>query len=271
VSYQEKVVAEMNKVIEIGVQLISQRNGRRKEIEILEGSLKNLDDIYELELSILGNVKVAEPPTQTAVSRKRLEQKPDHSSSRTESSRLGKVQRKNSHSKSSKMTLSPTRHSPGARDDTWGSSSPATFLPESPQEAGSGDEGSIEGKRTEKKGMLAQTMDNDRVVQSIKLKKASGQTRELTFASRDAIAVVADPVDSSTNDDRKALQALRLEKDNDDRSVQRTGAKMRVAAPPARSQDQPSDIGNGADAQKEPSAVKRKHRQSVAGSKKSRS
>jgi hypothetical protein len=271
VSYQEKVVAEMNLVIEIGVQLISQRNGRRKDMDILEDSLKNLDDIYELELSILGNVKVAEPPTQTVASRKRRDQKPDRTSSRTESSRQGKLKRKNNHSKSSKVTHSPTRHSPGARYDTWGSSSPATFLPESPQEAGSGDEGSIEGDRTEKKGMPAKTIDNDRVVQSSKSKKASGETRELTFAPRDAIAVAADPVGSSTNDNRKALQVSRLEKDNDDRKVQRAGAKMRVTAPPTRLLDKPSDIENGADAQKEPSAIKRKHRQSVAGSKRSRS
>lgn len=265
------MVAEMNKVIEIGVQLISQRNGRRKEIEVLEDSLKNLDDIYELELSILGNIRVAEPPTQTIASRKRRDQKPDHSSSRTESSRQDKGQRKNSHSKSSKMAHSPTRHSPSARDDTWGSSSPATFLPESLQKAVSGVEGSIEGERTEKAGRPAKTMDNDRVVQSSKSKKALGQTRELTSAPRDAIAVVADPVGSSTNDDRKVLQASRLEKENYGRKAQRAGAQMRVAAPPARTLDKPSDIENGVDAQKEPSAIKRKHRQSVAVSKRSRS
>lgn len=270
-SYQEKVVAEMNKVIEIGVQLISQRDGRRKEIEILEDSLKNLDNVYQLELSILGNVKVAEPTTQTIESRKRRDQKPDDSSSRTETSRQDKVQKKNSHNESRKMTHSPTRHSPGARDDTWGSSSPATFLPESLQEAASCDESSIEGERTEKTGMPAQTMDTDRVVESSKPRKPSGQTRELTVAPRDAVAVVADTVGSSTNNDRKALQASRLEKDNDSRKVQRAGAKMRVTAPPARSLDKPSDIGNGVDAQKEPSAIKRKHRQSVAGSRRSRS
>ena len=265
------MVAEMNKVIEIGVQLISQRNGRRKEIEILEDSLKNLDDIYELELSILGNVKVAEPPTQTIASRKRRDQKLEHSTFRTESSRQDKVQRKNSDSKSRKMTHSPTRPSPSARDDTWGSSSPATFLPESPQEAASGDEGSIEGERTEKTGMPAQTIDNDRVLEGSKSKKPSGQTRELTFAPRDTIAVVADPVGSSTNNDRNALQGSRPEKDNDGRKVQRAGAEMRVTAPTAHSLDNPSDIGNGVDAQKEPSAIKRKYRQSVAGSKRSRS
>lgn len=265
------MVAEMNKVIEVGVQLISQRNGRNREIEILEDSLKSLDDIYELELSILGNIKVAEPPTQTMASRKRRSQEPDHGSSRQESSGQDRMKRKSSNDKSNRTTHSPTGQSSTALDDPWGSSSPATFLPGRPQLSGSSDEGSVESGSAKKTRMPPQQVNKIRLVQSGKLKKAPGQTRELSFAPREAIAAVEEPAKSITKGDRIAPQASRLQKVQPDRQSDSVGAKMRGSALPARSQDKPSDTVNEVVAQKEPSTDKRKHRQSVAGPRRSKS
>lgn len=265
------MVAEMNKVIEVGVQLISQRNGRNREIEILEDSLKSLDDIYELEMSILGNIKVAEPPTQTMASRKRRNQVPDHASSRPESSGQDRTKRKSSNDKSNRTAHSPTGQSSTALDDPWGSSSPATFLPGRPHQSGSDDEGSIGRGSSQKTRMPPQQMNKSRLLQSGILKKAPGQTRELSFAPREAIAAVEDPARSITKGDRIASQASRLEKVQDDRQSEIIGAKMRGSALPARSQDKPSDTVNEVVAQKEPSTDKRKHRQSVAGPKRGKS
>ena len=262
------MVAEMNKVIEVGVQLISQRNGRNREIEILEDSLKSLDNIYELEMSILGNIKVTEPPTQTMASRKRRSQEPDHVSSRPEPSGQDRMNRKSSNHKSNRTAHSPTGQT---LNDPWGSSSPATFLPGRPQQSGSGDEGSVESGSAKKTRMPLHEMNKSRLVPSGKLKKAPGQTRELSFAPREAIAAVEDPARSITKGELMAPQASRLEKIQADRQSESIGAKMRGSALPARSQDKPSDTVSEVVAQKEPSTDKRKHRQSVAGPKRSKS
>jgi hypothetical protein len=254
----------MNQVIEVGLQIIAERNSRRKEVAELEEELLRLAQEYEAELKTLEKTITAaptEPPTSsqschalpdmTRTNRDQIDPPPRRNVTKTvKDARKGDRRDKDGGTRSSLPTSQPL--SPKA--NSWESSSPAAHLPKQ------------------------QVLSDDDEEVALPLETDSSQPRIVPKSKRESLGEA-----KSASGKRTALWNEELEQDDEIAVAVKgkpaekgliSGARMRGPAVPAPLQgNQPSADSEARSASKPKSRVviKRRLQQVVEGSKRSRS
>ena len=259
------MIAVMNQVIEVGLQIIAERNNRKKEAAELEDELLLLGQEYEMESKTLGNMITVGPsgPSKSSRSSNALPHMTRTDPLRRSVTKKGKEVRKGNRrdhddrtgpSLSSSQHLSPKKHS-------WESSSPATHLPR--QQMLSGDDEDALSVETESSAQ-------PRITQTGK--------REIISEDKSETAIKSNlRNDASTHNDGVSVK-VKVKPIERDQGLQEkglpSGAKMRGSAVPATLQvEQPSADSKAGNASNPKGRViiKRRLQQAAEGSKRSRS
>jgi hypothetical protein len=252
----------MNQVIEVGLQMIAERNNRRKEVAELEEQLLRLAREYEAELKRLEKTIAAAPteppissqsshalPNMTRTNRSQIDPPPRRSVTKTVKD-IRKGGRRD-HDGGTGSSL-PSHQTLSPKANSWESSSPAVYLPK--QQVLSDDDDDALPLETETS--QTRVIPKSKRMSSTEAKSASAKREALRneeFKQNDEIAV--------------AMKGKPAEKGLP------TGARMREPAVPAPVQVKQASADSEARSASNPKSrvvIKRRLQQVAEGSKRSR-
>ena len=252
----------MNQVIEVGLQMIAERNNRKKEVVELEAELLRLGQEYEAESRTLQKLITeghAEPPMSSQSSRvfedmtRTSRSQTDHPPRRSLTKNVKDVRKggRRDHDGGTRSSLPSSQHlSP--RVNSWESSSPAAHLPK--QQALSDDDEdalSLEAESSQTRTIPMSKRESASEAKSATARRSIQRNEELVRSDEVAAAVKGKPAEKG----------------------QSSGARMREpAAPEPLHGKQPSadSEARGANNSKSRVVIKRRLQQVAEGSKRSR-
>ena len=207
-------MATMNQVIEVGVQLVADRNRRREEVKQIEAYTKLIDNEKEKHLATLaegtertsGGRAQARPSSQSATSSKHLSPRNNKNRGPRNSSQGGQT-----------PILAP---------DAWGSSSPATDLPHQPADNEEGDDDE------DREAEVATQPQRRHALQLVSSQKQDG--RNDAIVRRKTFGTTVSAVDESNMMKKKGRPSTEADKTRLVRASEgtgdvRAGARMRAA------------------------------------------